>query len=281
MTLFPLILPGFSQSTDTNQSGQKILHGFFSRQGGVSEGIYRSLNGSLQSDDRREDVLGNREKVRQYFLHNTQKRLDIILHSLWQVHSAECKNTTDMTKAEREHGICAATDMKGDGMVSDRPGDILAVLTADCAPVLFYGYKESGAGVIGAAHAGWQGALKGICESTMDQMLQLGAQKSSLRAAVGPCLGREDFAVSKDFPDQFIAHDRGAEQFFKKVESQMHFDFESYVVYRLEKYGLARQKISCAHHNTYALEDQYFSFRRATHRREPDYGRQISAIMMM
>ncbi|MBL8639123.1 MAG: laccase domain-containing protein [Alphaproteobacteria bacterium] len=305
MTLVPLILPEFSRLTAGPQSGQRILHGFFSRQGGGSQGIYRALNCSLQSQDRREDVLQNRELVRRYFCHNfgssgggedenagqVQGQVQgqvrgqvqgqgVSLHSLRQIHSAECKTITELEAAEREQGICAAEELMGDGLVSDRPGEILAVLTADCAPVLFYGYKESGAAVIGAAHAGWQGALKGICEATLDAMLKLGAQKSSLCAAVGPCLGREDFAVSNDFPDQFFAQDAGAERFFKMMKGQLHFDFESYVADRLVKFGLDRQKIARAGQNTYALEDQYFSFRRATHRREPDYGRQISAIMI-
>lgn len=291
--LDPLILPEFSRLTGDPQSGQGILHGFFSRQGGVSQGIYRALNCSLQSQDRREDVLQNRELVRQYFCHNfgpsggggdenagQVRGQGVSLHSLRQIHSAECKTIPELEAAEREQGICAAEELMGDGLVSDRPGEILAVLTADCAPVLFYGYKESGAAVIGAAHAGWQGALKGICEATLDAMLKLGAQKSSLCAAVGPCLGREDFAVSNDFPDQFFAQDAGAERFFKMMKGQLHFDFESYVADRLVKFGLDRQKIARAGKNTYALEDQYFSFRRATHRREPDYGRQISAIMI-
>lgn len=283
MTLVPLILPEFSRLTGGPQSGQRILHGFFSRQGGVSQGIYRALNCSLQSQDRREDVLQNRELVRRYFFHNVdylRGGQGVSLHSLRQIHSAECKTITELETSEREQGICAAEELMGDGLVSDRPGEILAVLTADCAPVLFYGYKESGAAVIAAAHAGWQGALKGICEATLDEMLKLGTQKSSLCAAVGPCLGREDFAVSNDFPDQFLAQDAGTEQFFKMIKGQLHFDFESYVADRLVKFGLDRQKIARAGQNTYALEDQYFSFRRATHRREPDYGRQISAIMI-
>ena len=163
-------------------------------------------------------------------------------------------------------------------MVTDQAGIALGVLAADCTPILFRGKKVDGSPVIGAAHAGWGGALKGISKSTVEAMIALGAEKSSISACIGPCIAQSSYEVSEDFKLPFLAEDVGNDAFFIAGEREGHlmFDLEGYNASNLRKIGVENVHIIGV--DTYSNEDDFFSYRRKTHRGEPDYGRQISVI---
>ena len=165
---------------------------------------------------------------------------------------------------------------RADAMVTDKPGILLGILTADCAPVLF---ADSEAGVIGAAHAGWRGALAGVTDSAIAAMEQLGARRDHIRAAVGPCIAQPSYEVDGAFRDRFLADNPDNARFFADGPSgKPHFDLEAYVAHRLIAAGIG--EIEALHLDTYAEADRFYSYRRATHRGEADYGRQLSAIAL-
>jgi len=241
-----------------------IAHGFFGRQGGVSHGLYDSLNCSYQSSDVVENIDENRLRV-------LKKLGGRDIRTLKQIHSDICfpLENSCMTGVE-----------EGDALVTKTAGQVIGCLTADCAPVLFYGVDSQGTPVIGAAHAGWGGALKGILESTIKSMASMGAEFETIRAAIGPCIAQENYEVGSEFIKKFIDEDKSAEDFFvPKVNLDKYlFNLPAYVQFRLKRAGV-RYTIS-ANQDTYANEVDYFSYRRATHRNEPDYGRLISAILI-
>ena len=238
-----------------------VTHGFFGRSGGVSQGIYASLNCGPGSRDAAEAVRENRARVVAALAPGGQ------LVTLHQVHSAEAITVTaPFEKPPR-----------ADAMVTATRGLMLGILTADCAPVLF---ADSEAGVIGAAHAGWKGALGGITDSTLAAMEKLGAQRSRIRTAIGSCIGRDNYEVGPEFAANFTAADPANIRFFMPAArtSHYHFDLGLYVAHRLQSAGIAApERLEAC---TYARERDFFSFRRATHRGEPDYGREISAIAL-
>jgi YfiH family protein len=161
-----------------------------------------------------------------------------------------------------------------DAMVTNRPGLLLGILTADCAPVLF---ADAEAGVVGAAHAGWRGALAGVTDETVGAMEALGARRERIAAAVGPCIGLASYEVDESFRDRFLDDDRANDRFFTDGPAgKPHFDLEAYVVARLSAAGLG--KVEALHLDTYADPERFYSYRRATHRGEADYGRQIAMI---
>jgi polyphenol oxidase len=237
-----------------------VAHGFFGRNGGASKGIYASLNCAPASQDEREALHENRLRVAASF------GKSCALVTLQQYHSTEVVTVRAPWTMEGSP--------KGDALVTDKPGIILGLNTADCAPVLF---ADPEANVIGAAHAGWKGALGGICEATIAAMEKIGAMRTRIRAAVGPCIGKASYEVGADFREQFPDD---AAPFFAAAErtGAFYFDLESYVVARLETAGIAN--IEALHADTFVREDEFFSFRRATIRGEADYGREISAIML-
>lgn len=238
-----------------------VAHGFFGRQGGVSTGLYDSLNCSPQSKDDTENVAENRERVLETLGGNG-------LSTLKQIHSSICLPVENS---------CMKGIEEGDALVTKTAGQVIGCLTADCGPVLFYGTDEHKAPVIGAAHAGWSGALTGVLESTIDAMVKLGAEKRNIRAAIGPCIGQVSYEVGIEFAASFLADDESAEKFFRDGgNDKLFFDLQGYISFRLKRYGL--EYIVTANKDTYALKDEYFSYRRATHAGEKDYGRQISAI---
>ena len=239
-----------------------IAHGFFGRRGGVSKGIFASLNCGPGSDDERTDVIENRRRVREALAGSH-------LLTLYQIHSAEAVAVT------------ASWNMgegpQADGMVTNLPGLALGILTADCAPVLF---TDAEAKVIGAAHAGWKGALGGVTDSTLTAMEKLGAKRNRIAAAIGPCICQANYEVGPEFRERFLQADSGFERFFVASDRPDHFrfDLEGFVAQRLDAAGIAKvDRLSTC---TYADEDAFFSFRRATHRQEKDYGRQVSAIVL-
>lgn len=248
-----------------------VLCGFFGRQGGVSAGIYDSLNCGLASGDSVDLVRENRRRIAQHMGANSSAI------TLYQHHSADCL-VADMSFAQ--HIAQGQTPPKGDALVTDQPGILLGVLTADCGPVLFQGRKSSGQAVVGAAHAGWGGALKGVLEQTVSQMRALGATPESLKAAVGPCIAQKSYEVSAGFEKPFLDQDEQAELFFKSGTRAGHlmFDLPGYIAFRLAGAGVPSVILSGM--DTYRAEAACFSFRRATHRGEPSYGRQMSAIMI-
>lgn len=237
----------------------RVVHGFFGRQGGVSCGIFQSLNIHPDCGDDPQFVAENHARV----LAALGGIGDLV--TLRQIHSGIC-HIVDLRGGECE----------GDGLATDQAGVAISVLTADCAPILFEGRKADGAPVIGAAHAGWGGALKGICEATIEKMVKLGALPETIVAAIGPCIAVASYQVGPDFEKPFLAEHPEAFRFFRAYPDGAHFDLSSYVVWRLERAGARR--IVMAARDTYINEDDYFSYRRATHRAEDQYGRQVSAI---
>jgi hypothetical protein len=237
-------------------------HGFFGRTGGVSEGIYASLNCGPGSKDAPAHVTENRRRALAA-LGGTR------LVTLYQVHSASAVTVTEPWDIP--------DNPKADAMATGRPGIALGILAADCAPVLL---ADPEARVVGAAHAGWNGALAGVVESAVKAMLRLGARPERIRAAIGPCISKEAYEVGPEFEARFRAADAANTRFFIPSPRAGHwqFDLESYVAQRLARAGVSTvERLSAC---TYAREADFFSYRRATHRREADYGRQLSAIML-
>ena len=235
-----------------------VAHGFLGRLGGVSQGLHGGLNVGLGSDDDRAAVEENRRRAVSAVL------ADAPLVTCFQIHSAECVTVTGVPD-ERP---------RADALVTDRPGLALGILTADCAPVLL---ADTEAGVIGAAHAGWKGAIGGVTDSTIAAMEALGARRERIAAAIGPCIARASYEVDEAFRRRFEQDDPANERFFVDARAgHAKFDLEAYVTHRLALGGVRR--IEALGLDTYADESRFFSFRRATHRGEPDYGRQIAII---
>lgn len=240
-----------------------LPHGFLGRQGGVSSGIHAGLNVGLGSDDDRAAIHENRRRA------IAAVAPDATLVTLHQIHSADAVAVTGPVADDaRAHA---------DALVTDRPGLLLGILTADCVPVLL---ADAQAGVIGAAHAGWKGALAGITDAAVAAMERLGARRERIAAAIGPCIGRASYEVDDAFARRFAEADPENERFFADGVRPGHhqFDIEAYVAARLAAAGLAR--VEALGLDTYADEARFFSFRRATHRGEPGYGRQISLIAL-
>lgn len=239
-----------------------IRHGFFTREGGVSGGIYGGLNVGRGSDDRADDVAENRRRVAAWFGAGPEK-----LVTLHQVHSPDVIVVSEPPGDKRP---------RADAMVTDRPGLVLGVLTADCGPVLFADAKRR---VIGAAHAGWKGALDGVLEATIAAMEGLGAARADIVAVLGPSIGPENYEVGAEFVERFVAEDGGNRAFFAPSPRDGHamFDLPAYTLQRLRAAGVEAHQIARC---TYGEESLFFSYRRSTHRNEKDYGRQISAIML-
>lgn len=246
----------------------KVKHGFFGRQGGVSEGIYNSLNCGVGSNDDPEAVQENRARVARALGGKPEN-----LVRVWQNHSADCVIANEPQNFKEDPPTA-------DGIVTDQTGLVLGVLTADCGPILFAGEKTDGTPVIGAAHAGWGGALKGVLESTVSQMQALGAELGTIRAAVGPCIGPKSYEVSVGFETPFLTHNPEDEHFFREAQKEGHlmFDLPGYIANRLAHAGVTQ--VTITGHDTFAEQENYFSYRRTTHAGEKDYGRQISAIMI-
>ncbi|KXF76732.1 polyphenol oxidase [Paramesorhizobium deserti] len=237
-----------------------IVHGFFTRQGGVSEGIYRGLNVGAGSRDEPQNVTENRRRVAQSLGVRPEHLLTV-----HQVHSPDVVTVTAPFPGERP---------KADAMVTNTPGIALGTLSADCGPVLF---ADQEARVIGSAHAGWRGAISGILENTVEAMIALGADRSRIVAVLGPTIGPENYEVGPEFFAEFVARDADYERYFSpsRQENYKMFDLWSFIIDRLEASGV---KTGALMQCTYADEAQFFSYRRTTHRGEADYGRQISAI---
>jgi YfiH family protein len=246
--------------TANNLKHGGIAHGFFGRTGGVSTGIYDSLNCGPGSGDELAAVTQNRSRV--------AARMTGELITLYQIHSDRTVVVLTSWNENRP---------QADAMVTATPGIALGILTADCAPVLF---ADPQARVIGAAHAGWKGALGGVIESALAAMETLGADRSRIAAAIGPCIAQDSYEVGAEFRERFAHVDSANGRFFRASDKADHFrfDLENYVVHRLAGAGLAN--VHALNADTYTREADFFSFRRTTHRGERNYGRQISAIAL-
>ncbi|ABD56252.1 peptidoglycan editing factor PgeF [Jannaschia sp. CCS1] len=248
MTLSPLTSPLL----------EGVTHGFFTRAGGASTGIYEGLNCGTGSSDQREVVAMNRARV-----------ADIMgveaLAGVHQVHSATAIVVEDVAARPR-----------ADALVTDRPGVALTILTADCQPVLF---ADRAAGVIGAAHAGWKGALDGVLEATLDAMEGLGADRGRVRAVIGPSISQRAYEVGQEFLDRFLDAESDNGRFFANgVDGKYQFDLTGFGLARLRAAGVAEAEWTG--HCTYTDAERFYSYRRATHRGEADYGRLIAAIRL-
>jgi YfiH family protein len=237
-----------------------VPHGFLGRRGGVSTGILAGLNVGSGSGDEREAITENRRRAVDAILP------DAPLATVFQVHSADAV-IADSPWPQEERP-------KADAMATDRPGLLLGIVTADCAPVLL---ADTKAGVIGAAHAGWRGAVAGVTDSAIAAMESLGASRERIAAAVGPCIAQPSYEVDEAFRHHFVDMDPGNERFFvADSEGRPHFDLPGYVRHRLLAAGIGEVETILL--DTYADPDRFYSYRRSTHRGEPDYGRQISLI---
>jgi polyphenol oxidase len=238
----------------------QLPHGFLGRRGGISVGECAGLNVGFGSKDDPEVIAGNR-RLAVAALHP-----EADLATVHQIHSAE------VVVAKRAWPLDERP--KADAMVTDTPNLLLGILTADCAPVLFADHREA---VVGAAHAGWRGALAGVTDATIDAMVQLGARRDQIHAAVGPCIAQPSYEVDDAFRARFIDADGDNVRFFVTGPAgKPHFNLEDYVVHRLIAAGIG--EVEALNLDTYGDSERFFSFRRATHRGEVDYGRQLSAI---
>lgn len=250
-------------TADCLRDAGSVRHAFFTRVGGVSGGIYASLNVGFGSDDETENVRQNRARALAAL-----GGADA-LNTVYQIHGT----TVAVAATPWEH----ADAPKADAMVTDRPGIAIGILTADCAPVLF---ADPESRVIGAAHAGWRGAVGGVLAATVEAMERLGADRRSIRAAVGPAIAQASYEVGPEFPAPFIAEDPENERFFRPSKREGHhmFDLAGYVVRRLAALEIAAAET--LDRDTCAEEDLFFSYRRTTLRKEADYGRVLSAIVI-
>ncbi len=241
-----------------------VRHGWFTREGGVSTGIYGSLNTGLGSADERNRVLENRGRI--------AEALGVargMMVTCYQVHSPDVVHATDPWDP--------ADNPKADALVTDRPGLAIAVSSADCGPVLF---ADAEAGVVGAAHSGWKGAFTGVLEATVEAMERLGAKRERIAATVGPMISGAAYEVGPEFVARFREAGEDVARWFRPSATEGHamFDLPAYIVHRLTRAGVAR--VSDLALCTYADETRFFSYRRMTHRGEPDYGRHLSGIVL-
>lgn len=249
MTLYPI----------QSEALTPLEHAFFSRKGGVSEGLYHGLNGGVGSADLPVAVAENRRRISAYLG-------GAPVQSVHQVHSADVV-VVDQPLAERP---------RADAMVTRTPGIALAVLTADCTPVLF---ADREGGVIGAAHAGWKGALGGVLEATVDAMTAQGAARERITAVAGPVISQRAYEVGPEFVERFIDDDPAYSRFFASgAGDRAMFDLPGFCLHRLRRAEIGNALWTG--HCTYSDEDNFYSYRRSCHRDEPDYGRLVSAIRL-
>lgn len=241
----------------------RLAHGFFTRKGGVSEGIYAGLNTGLGSDDNPAHVAENRARIAAHMSVAPEA-----LTTVYQVHSADVVTIDAPLSPDARPRV--------DAMVTNKPGMALAILTADCGPILF---ADTKAGVIGGAHAGWKGAVGGVITNTVAAMEALGASKSDITAVLGPCISQQNYEVGDEFRARFVNADMANGRFFVPSQKVAHFMFDlpGFVVEQARRSGIDCQWTGQC---TYADEDRFFSYRRTTHRNETDYGRGLSAIVL-
>ncbi|WP_172300464.1 peptidoglycan editing factor PgeF [Pseudoruegeria sp. HB172150] len=239
-----------------------VTHGFFTRKGGASSGVFAGLNCGQGSSDQAEAVAINRTRAAAAMGVGVEALVNVN-----QVHSADVVVAETVNPAERP---------RADGLVTATPGLALAVLAADCQPVLF---ADTRAGVVGAAHAGWRGALDGVLEATVDAMERLGAARDSISAVIGPSISQAAYEVGPEFRATFLTSDPENARFFVSgTGDRFQFDLSGYGLHRLRAAGVGQAERTG--HCTYSDEARFYSYRRSQHRREADYGRLISIIRL-
>ncbi|MCY3983070.1 MAG: peptidoglycan editing factor PgeF [Roseovarius sp.] len=245
----------------TSDSISQVRHGFFTRKGGVSSGIYAGLNCGYGSSDLTENVAVNRDLAAQAMKVESEN-----LITVHQIHSSNVVTADSPFE----------NSPQADGMSTNKPGMALAVLTADCLPVLF---ADMSAGVIGAAHAGWRGALDGVLEATVAAMENQGATARNIHAAIGPCISQAAYEVGFEFLDRFLDASPDYNHYFINGESGRYFfDLPAFAIGRLRNAGIG--EVEWIRHCTYEEADRFYSYRRATHNGDADYGRLISVIAL-
>lgn len=245
----------------TSDSLADCRHGFFTRRGGASSGVFMGLNCGYGSTDQSEIVTINRARV--------ADAMGVSADHLVGVHQIHSSTVEVINGAQTDKP-------KADGMVTKTPGVALSVLTADCQPVLF---ADTEAGVIGAAHAGWRGALDGVLTATIDAMEGLGAQRSNITAVIGPCISQRAYEVGPEFFEDFVAQNSAYDRFFAQGNGdRMLFDLPGFGLSRLRDAGVGTA--DWTRHCTYSDAERFYSYRRTTHEKEADYGRLISAITL-
>jgi hypothetical protein len=242
-----------------------VAHGFFGRTGGTSTGIYASLNCGPGSGDDRELVIENRRRALAALADRQSS-----LVTLYQIHSAEAVTVREVWQIGQAP--------RADAMATDVSGIALGILTADCAPVLL---ADAEARVIGAAHAGWKGALGGVIEQVIIRMEKLGARREHIAAAIGPCISQTAYEVGEELREVFAEHDQSNTSFFLPAARPGHWQFDLPAYAHACLHASAVRNVAVIGHCTYAEAGNFYSFRRATHRGEGDYGRQLSTIMLL
>lgn len=246
----------------TAESLSPLTHGFFTRRGGASSGVFRGLNCGKGSSDQADVVAINRARAAAAMLAPPEA-----LVTLNQVHSADVVHVTAPLQGDPPNA---------DALVTSTPGIVLGVLTADCQPVLF---ADPEAQVIGAAHAGWKGALGGVLEATLDAMESLGARRDRIRAVIGPSISQRAYEVGPELFEDFIAEDPEYARFFAGGrDDRLQFDLPGFGLFLLRRAGIGRAEWT--RHCTYSDPGRFYSYRRCVHRREADYGRLISTIRL-
>ncbi len=245
----------------TSDALTPIRHGFFTRRGGASSGVFAGLNCGVGSTDQSEIVKINRARVADAMGVSVD-----CLSGVHQVHSADVITVTEPLQEKPQ----------ADALVTRTPGLALTVLTADCQPVLF---ADAKAGVIGAAHAGWRGALDGVLSATVDAMVTLGAKPDNISAVIGPTISQSAYEVGPEFIDAFLAEDPEFSRYFAQGNGdRMQFDLPGFGLNRLRGAGVGHAEWT--RHCTYSDPDRFYSYRRTTHAKEADYGRLIAAIVL-
>ncbi len=245
----------------TSEALSPLRHGFFTRRGGASSGVFQGLNCGPGSSDQAEIVAINRARVAQ--------AMDVAPDHLVTVHQVHSPDVVSLSGPPGDKP-------RADGMVTATPGVALAILTADCQPVLF---ADRQAGVIGAAHAGWRGALDGVLEATITAMEGLGASRDAIHAVIGPSISQQAYEVGPEFFEDFLAEDTDNARFFAQGKGdRMMFDLPAYGLHRLRGAGIGHAEWT--RHCTYSDPERFFSYRRTTHAGEADYGRLISVIRL-
>jgi len=254
-------------SSDILSQVPGVRHGFFTRRGGVSDGIYASLNCGPGSGDQAAHVHENRQRVMRAMGFDPGGAAQ--LNTLAQIHSAHV--------VQLHRALSPGRHPQADALVTDVPGLVVGVLTADCVPVLF---ADTGGRVVAAAHAGWKGALAGIVAATVGAMAEMGAPAQRIVACIGPSIQQQSYEVGSELRQRFVAEDSANHAYFHDSGQAGHFmfDLSKYVSHRVEAAGVAR--VDDLALDTYNGEQDFFSYRRATHRGESDYGRQVSSIAL-
>ena len=251
-------------TSDALSGLDSIAHGFFTREGGVSEGAFQSMNCGFGSDDNPLHVTENRARAMSELGLQPEA-----LTTVRQIHSSQVAFVPSAWAYE--------ASPEADGMVTRTPGVALGILTADCAPVLF---ADASAGVVGAAHAGWKGALSGVLDATLEAMVGLGAAPENTVAAIGPCIAQDSYEVSDPFHADFLGHDSANGRFFKASNRNGHhlFDLGGFVAAQLA--DLCIGNVASLRVDTYTDETRFFSYRRTCHRGEKEYGRLMAVIAL-